>query len=195
MRELQRRRIAMRLCRMALWASVLSLLSPLAQADDIINPVAGTTTELRTLRDGLFQRDLLIISPRQAQGPRPAIVVLSYLGGTPGPMANLADAARLARDYQFYVLLPESFMRRWNHNPLFGLVDDVDFLDQVIDVAIDELPIDPDQIFMASYSNGGLMTYAYACARAHRLAGVATVASSFRKGMQRWCTPDAALPF
>lgn len=179
---------------MAFWAIALSLIGPLAQADNIINPVAGTTTELRTLQDGLLRRDLLIIAPRDVEGLRPAIVLLSYLGGSPGPMANLTHAARLARDYQFYVLLPESIMGRWNFNPLSGLVNDVEFLDQVLDVAIADLPIDPDRIFMAGYSNGGLMTYAYACARAHRLAGAATVGSSFRRGMQRWCSPDASLP-
>lgn len=165
------------------------------RADNVTTPVANTQSEVRVVQDGLFKRDLLIFKPRDPDGQRPAIVLLSFLGGDPGSMATLTDAARLARDYGFYVLLPQSIAGIWNYNALTGLIDDIDFLDQVIDLAISDLPVDPGRIFMAGYSNGGLMTHAYACDRADRLAGAATIASSLRNGIKRNCSPSAALSF
>jgi len=182
-------------CNLALCAMALAMVCSPAQADNVTAPVANTTSQVRILQDGLFRRDLLIFEPRNVSGQRPAILLLSFLGGNPGSMATLTEAARLARDYNFYVLLPQSIAGIWNYNALLGLIDDIDFLDQVIDLAIADLSVDPDRIFMAGYSNGGLMTYAYACARADRLAGAATIGSNLRNGIERRCSPNAALPF
>lgn len=177
-------------------ACCIVLFSVGAQADAVIDPTALTKTHLKTVRDGLFKRDILFIEPAPADnGPYPVIVLLSYLGGSPGPMANLVGAGELVRDQDYIVVVPQSVAGIWNYSPLTRIIDDVDFLDRVIDTTLSSTPADPHRIYMAGYSNGGLMTYAYSCQRAHRLAAAATIASNLRTGIKRRCAPDAALPF
>lgn len=177
-------------------AGCIVLFSLGAHADAVVNPTALTQTHLKTVRNGLFQRDILFIEPAPADdGPYPVVVLLSYLGGSPGPMANLVGAGELVRDQHYIVVVPQSVSGIWNYNPLTKIINDVDFLDQVIDITLSSTSADPDRVYMAGYSNGGLMTYAYACQRAHRLAAAATISSNLRTGIKRRCSPDAPLPF
>lgn len=181
---------------LALAGCIALVTSTGALADAIVEPTALTQTHLQTVQDGLFKRDVLFVEPSNTDGgPYPVLVLLSYLGGTPGPMANLVAAGELVRDQKYIVVVPQSVGGIWNYNPLTKLVNDVDFLDQVIDMTLSSTPADPHRVYMAGYSNGGLMTYSYACQRAHRLAGAAAISSNLRTGIQRTCSPDAPLPF
>jgi polyhydroxybutyrate depolymerase len=62
-------------------------------------------------------------------------------------------------------------------------VDDVVYLDAVIDDIVAEHPVDPSRIFLVGHSNGAFMAHRYACDRSDRVAGIVTLA-----GMQ-WKDP------
>ena len=69
-------------------------------------------------------------------------------------------------------------MRFWNASDaccnFHGLaVDDVAYLDAILDDATRRAPVDPARIYIAGYSNGGFMAHRYACERAARLAAIA----------------------
>lgn len=54
-------------------------------------------------------------------------------------------------------------------------VDDVAFLDAVIDRLIQKASVDPLEVYMTGSSNGAMMTFVYAQRRSNRLAGIAPV--------------------
>jgi polyhydroxybutyrate depolymerase len=56
--------------------------------------------------------------------------------------------------------------------------DDIAYFDTLIDTLVSEHGADPTRIYMTGGSNGGMMTYVYAVARAERLAAVAPVVAS-----------------
>jgi polyhydroxybutyrate depolymerase len=55
-------------------------------------------------------------------------------------------------------------------------VDDVAYLDAVIDDIAAKHPVDPSRIFLVGHSNGAFMSHRYACDRPDRVAAVVTLA-------------------
>ena len=55
-------------------------------------------------------------------------------------------------------------------------VDDVAYLDAVIDEISARYPVDPARIFLVGHSNGAFMAHRYACDRASRVAAIVTLA-------------------
>jgi len=56
--------------------------------------------------------------------------------------------------------------------------DDIAYFDTLIDTLVREHGADPTRVFMTGGSNGGMMTFVYAVARAERLAAIAPVVAS-----------------
>ncbi|WP_293372533.1 PHB depolymerase family esterase [Nevskia sp.] len=144
-------------------------------------------------------RDVLYLSPTDAPPGSelaPAVILLEYLQGSPVDMADLTEVAALARDHGVHVILPSSLNGRWNYggSSFAVTVDDVGFLNQVIDSAIARLPIDPKRIYMAGYSNGGQMTQRFICERASRIAAGAIIAGSIHNDDRLACAPGLPTP-
>ena len=55
-------------------------------------------------------------------------------------------------------------------------VDDVAYLDAVIDEIAAKYPVDPARVFVVGHSNGAFMAHRYACDRASRVAAIVTLA-------------------
>lgn len=181
-------------------AASMVVLSPWSSvhADNIIPPVEYVETTYVEIQSGLLQRGVLYLKPQPGapgyQTAAPALVLLAYLGGAPAPMAGLTEAARLAREQGYWVILPAPLRGNWHESSLLGLVDDVRFINNAIDDALNRFPIDPARIYMAGYSEGGRMTQAYLCQSADRIAGAAIVASALRAGLERGCDPPSPTP-
>jgi polyhydroxybutyrate depolymerase len=67
-------------------------------------------------------------------------------------------------------------------------VDDVAYIDAILDDAFARYPIDPSRVYVAGFSNGGFMAHRYACDRAERVAAIASFAGDPWKDSSR-CTP------
>jgi polyhydroxybutyrate depolymerase len=71
-------------------------------------------------------------------------------------------------------------------------VDDVTYLDAVIDEVAAQYPVDPARVFVVGHSNGAFMAHRYACDRADRVAAIVTLAGMQWKD-QSHCRPSAAV--
>ncbi|MDB4931913.1 MAG: hypothetical protein JWM10_4397, partial [Myxococcaceae bacterium] len=90
---------------------------------------------------------------------------------------------------------PDASMRRfWNATDAccdFGHVgvDDVAYLDAIIDDASARYAVDPRRIFLIGHSNGGFMAHRMACERANRIAAIVSLAGATFTDAAR-CTPS-----
>lgn len=147
-------------------------------------------------------REALLVTPERFDPAKsseklPAVIILHGLGSDAEDMARLAEWPAAARDRDFVAVFPQGVEDSWNAGGCCGDasaedVDDVAFLDDLIDQLVADDGVDPKRIYLTGYSNGGMMTYRYACERPDRLAGAASVAGT---DFDDHCDPTEAIPF
>jgi len=71
-------------------------------------------------------------------------------------------------------------------------VDDVGYIDAVIDEIAAKYPVDPARVFVVGHSNGAFMAHRYACDRSERVAAIVTLAGMQWKD-QSHCSPSSAV--
>jgi polyhydroxybutyrate depolymerase len=189
MRDVVARLLLSVVCSLPFWA-------PVAQAR--ITEVQGVTHFQDTMSWGGRSRHALFFRPATTDTTtkRPLLVVLHYGGGNAEDMAALTQVALLVRDYNIWVALPEAIRGNWNNDPAEDSgIDDVGYINRLIDSAVSRFPVASKRIYLAGYSNGGFMAMRFACERPTRIAAAVTVSASFYKSMNNACQPAAGTPF
>lgn len=83
--------------------------------------------------------------------------------------------------------------RFWNFGILGANVDDIGFLEALIDTLSAHYTINPNRIYSVGMSNGGFMSYCLAC-ETDRFAAVGSVTGSMSVVMYNSCTPSRPTP-
>lgn len=138
-----------------------------------------------SLSHGGRDRTYLLVTPRDvADGDRlPVVVVLHGMGVHARAASLTAEWRRAVEEERFVAVFPQGIGDSWNMGPccppanLVG-IDDIGFLDAVLDQLTARDDVDDERVYMTGFSNGGVMTYAYACARSERLAAIGPMAGS-----------------
>lgn len=172
---------------LALWLALPGTAAALEVA-----PAEGVAISRQTITVELREREYLLMRPRAAGNDvAPLVVMLHFLNGLSGEMANLAGAAALVRETGAWVALPQASRGRWNNGTILGtkLVDDVAFLEALLDALMAEYPIDPQQVLMTGYSNGAAMAEHFACQRPDRVTAIGLVASTLFETRIPACDP------
>lgn len=73
-------------------------------------------------------------------------------------------------------------------------IDDVGFIDKLIDRLITSYNIDTTRIYVCGFSNGGFMVQRLACQLPNRFAAMASLGSSMDTVLYRNCNPDKPIP-
>lgn len=126
----------------------------------------------------------------------PLVVVLHGLGQDAEHMATIGGWAQLAADGRAVVVFPDGHDHSWDAGTCCGeasadRVDDVAYLDRLIDQVVGSTGADGDAVHMVGFSNGGMMTYRYLCEGKVRLRGAASIAGTDVDG----CTPSRPTTF
>jgi len=165
-----------------------------------LGSTAGASEVERTL---VFQgeaRSYLLHVPDSSSPARPLVVVLHGGGGNARNAERMSGMSDIADREHFAVVYPNGSgrLRRtlltWNAGNCCGMalaeqVDDVGFLNAVLDDVARRTPIDSRHIYVTGMSNGGMMAYRFGCEAAGRLAAIAPVAGA----MNVTCKPAAPL--
>jgi polyhydroxybutyrate depolymerase len=103
----------------------------------------------------------------------PLVVVLHGLTGSGRIMQRKTGFDALARTHSFVVAYPNGKLRRWRFD---AGSDDVTYLKALLGAFTRDYNIDPAQIYLVGYSNGGAMALRLACDLQGRLKAIAVVA-------------------
>ncbi|MBS1196469.1 MAG: hypothetical protein H6R18_254 [Proteobacteria bacterium] len=120
---------------------------------------------------------------------RPLVMVLHGGGGNAENAARMSGMSAIADREGFLVVYPNgsgklrNALLTWNAGNCCGKafeeqVDDVGFLNSVIDHVAQRHPVDPRRIYVTGMSNGGMMSYRLGCETPARFAAIAPVAGA-----------------
>ncbi|MQX38538.1 alpha/beta hydrolase family esterase [Roseospira navarrensis] len=170
----------------ALAGLVMALAAAALSPAQARNSAPGPTVHT-LLHDGLTRRYLLHVPARVRTGaePVPLVVVLHGGGGTAESAVRMTGFSRLATREGFLVAYPEGTspggrLYTWNahHCCAFAMrtgVDDVGFIRALIETLLRDHPVDPDRVFVAGLSNGGMLAHRIGIEMSDRVAAIGTV--------------------
>lgn len=127
----------------------------------------------------------LRVPPRLRDSPDPLPLVLAVHGGASNAekFEELSGFDGVADDEGFLVAYPEGFAFSWNAGPCcgparLGRVDDVGFLEKLIDRLVGAGVADPERVYVSGFSNGGGMAYRMACEGPGGIKAIGVVSAS-----------------
>ena len=132
-------------------------------------------------------RRAVIVNAAPGWTRRPAVIVLHGGMGSAEAMRAHSGFDAVAKTQGFMVVYAEGTSlgggrHAWNTGNLAHRQvrdsDDIAYFDALIDILVRQHGADPGRVYMTGGSNGGMMTFVYAVARAERLAAVAPVVAS-----------------
>ena len=109
------------------------------------------------------------------------------------------DFRPIAEREGFIVVHPEGTVDQagnthWNVGWGSSMIDDVGFVNALIDALIEDYKINEERIYSTGMSNGGFISYELACQLSHRIAAIASVTGSMSPlGFQN-CNPQRPVP-
>lgn len=156
-----------------------------------VAPIGEHLAAAITTPDGRVRTYELYVPTTLPEGPVPLVVALHGGTGWGKQFERNSGLDGLAEANGFLVVFPdgvgagptESDRRTWNAGYCCGAaarenVDDVAFIDQLLDTIGAEYDVDPSRTFATGHSNGGMLSYRLACELSDRFAAVALQAGS-----------------
>jgi poly(3-hydroxybutyrate) depolymerase len=146
------------------------------------------------------RRAAIVVNAPPPGETRPAVLILHGGMGSAERMRASSGFDAVARAEGFIAVYAQGTdfgkgWRAWNTGHLLREqvrdADDIAYFDALIDALVRDHGADRARVYMTGGSNGGMMTFVYAVARAERLAAVAPVVSSMFRFDQ---TPAVPLP-
>lgn len=181
------------------WILVAALMACSADAMAQDTP---PSPEMSTMSFQDLDRRYLLHRPASAKGAVPLVIGLHGLNQKAEWVRQTWTMDAIAEREGFAVLYPEAIGGRWAYDesrPVKPhgsdtLVDDVGFLNAILDKLLAEGVVDASRIYAAGLSNGGLMAWTMACAMSERLAGVAPLISGMLESQAERCKPKRLVP-
>lgn len=156
---------------------------------------SGFKPETITYGDRL--RSYLVQFPvEDAVQPWPVILALHGGGGTARSMCAMPGGlAEHAKREGYLLVCPQGYERHWNDGRGIQTwsahaegIDDVGFLIALIEALSQQYPIKSDKVFATGISNGGQMSYRFACEQSHRVSAISAVVASMAEDLN--CEPS-----
>lgn len=133
----------------------------------------------------LFTRpcDITLSSKAAKAGRLPVVILMHGFTGDNREVRTIGQWEAALAERDFLLVTPGGLANSWNSGICCGIaqatgVDDVSYLSGLITRLTARADVDPSRIYLAGFSNGGMMTYRYLCADASRIAAAASVAGT-----------------
>lgn len=138
------------------------------------------------------------------QSRLPLVIGMHGTGGAASQFEVDYHFGDFANKSQFIAVYPEGIptngflgVRTWNAGTCCDYamaenVDDVAFIDTLIDTLISQYNVDPKRVYVTGMSNGGMMAYRLACEIPEKIAAIATISCSMV--VAEPCHPSRPVP-
>jgi polyhydroxybutyrate depolymerase len=160
---------------------------PIVAALAFLVPAASAAPEGTVSRgfvrvDGLTRTYRLFV-PSRPKRLSPVVLVFHGAGGTGESIARSTGFDAQADRARFIAVYLDGVGRTWNAGPCCGAaqrlnVNDIGFVSRLLDKLALQYRLDRRRIYVTGMSNGGLFSYAVACALPGRIAAAASVAGT-----------------
>lgn len=170
---------------------VISSVLLLGCKKDDVNNINGTCysniNAQSIVHDGI-NREYVLYIPNSYDGTSPVPLMLNFhgFGGSASEYMNYADMRAVAETDTFILVYPQGSCldgsSHWNPCPPGGdnksNVDDLGFVEALINKISSQYNVDNDRIYAAGYSNGGMMAYGLANYKSELIAAIASVSGT-----------------
>lgn len=133
--------------------------------------------------------------------PRPLVIIMhGYTGSAANIQSHtnfmpIADTANFLMVYPQGTYIPTTTNTYWNANFYANGVNDIAFIEDLIDTLSKQYRIDSTSIFATGFSNGGFMSHTLACALSNKIAAIASVSGTMADTQfGSHCQPARAVP-
>lgn len=158
--------------------------------------------ETKTVLHDDLTREYQVYVPASYESGTPAPLVLNFHGlGSNATEQQLYSAMNLVADTAGFILVaplgtPYLGRNHWNVGgfTIGSTVDDVGFVDVMLDSLMANYSIDSDRVYSTGMSNGGYMSYLLACQLSNRITAIASVTGSMTPPMRDECDPQHTTP-
>ncbi|PJJ72493.1 polyhydroxybutyrate depolymerase [Diaminobutyricimonas aerilata] len=150
-------------------------------------PGAARTETVHLTVDGI-ERSARVTSPAADDADRlPVVIALHGAGQNAARFDELTRFPDAVAERRFVLVTPSGtgangLTLGWNAGACCqaaeGDVDDIAFLEDLVARVARDHPIDSERVYLAGFSNGGMLAYRAACERGERIAAIAVVAGS-----------------
>jgi polyhydroxybutyrate depolymerase len=164
--------------------------------------VGPSTAAEWTFDIGGIERHAIYDVPPAGKGAHPLVIALHGIGGT-GADSRRGSWTPPGEREGFITVYPDGIDKRWDYGrqlnrpmPLVDgqKVDDIVFFTALIERAVSELDVDRKRVYLAGYSNGGLMAHRIACAMDQQFAAVASYISGMTNWQAQGCRRECPVP-
>lgn len=153
-----------------------------------------------------YQRKYTVQTPTGFTNTTPvsAVLMLHGNGGTMINSQNFTNLNSVSNANGFLAVYPEGYGivstggfswadSRGTSADIAG-IDDLGFINKLLDTLIENYNIDPNKIYICGFSNGGYMTQRLACEQNQRFAAMASLGSIMDTGLYSNCNPQRPVP-
>jgi len=155
-----------------------------------------------TIQQGERERSYLVHIPNRVESDSPPVVLVFHGSGTNAEGMVRFSGMNQTADAEGFVVVypngtgPQPHLRSWNAGHCCAEaseqnVDDVGFVEAILDEIPAKLSIDPSRIYVTGMSNGGMFCYLLADRLSERIAAMASVSGPM--GLES-CAPKVAVP-
>ena len=147
---------------------------------------------------GGFLRDYIYFKPSSSPENCPLVFVCHGYTGTAQDIMNYSHFNDLAIEYGFAVCYPQGIQDSGG-NTFFNVgydfqnnetVDDVAYLEDLINLFSTDGSVDPNEVFCTGMSNGGDFCYLLACEASESFRGVAPISGMIMQDIMDNCAPS-----
>lgn len=164
-----------------------------------VNLKAQTTISASFLFEGLT-RNYRIYIPESYNSNNPVPLLFNLHGYSSNNLEQelYADFRPIADTANFIIVHPNGTpdgngQLNWN-NFFFSQINDLGFLNALIDTISNNYSINANRIYSTGMSNGGFMSYDLACQLSNRIAAIASVTGSMLTAKLNACNPTRVMP-
>lgn len=145
-------------------------------------------SKIKRIQHNGVTREYILYAPKSYDGSTKVPLLFNFhgYGGTASDFIDYADMRAVAESNNFILVYPQGSLlngsSHWNPCPVGGdnksIVDDVGFVESLINGISSQYNIDRERIYAVGYSNGGMMAYGLASYKSNLIAAVASVSGA-----------------